>query len=225
MPHQLQCGQTKALLQDLSFLQFEQFSCWRPILIIKTQYQYVAYWWTDFYGHFVVRWQVFHCPIDSDVLICCEVFIFTFLLFLSGYILQQQTVRSIQAAIKPPTPPSPLQSTDPTRVVAKHFGDPNINSAYEKFLATNKPKGGWAKVAYVQLIREHLHVCNAAMLFAELGHEESMARKVMLYPKEWHTQHKGSETSLRILKNAEKRYKVELQPVDRIQASAKGMMK
>lgn len=170
------------------------------------------------------------CPIDLDT--CSsffKVFMFTFLLFLSGYVLQQQTVRSIQAAIKPPTPP-PLPSPDSTPVVAKHFGDPNINSLNEKFLVTNKPKGGWAKVAYVQLIRQHLHVCNAAMLFAELEHEESMARKVMLYPKEWHTQQDGmdaadlkSETSLRILKNAEKRYKVELQPVDRIQASAEGM--
>src|SRR5437762_203885 len=32
---------------------------------------------------------------------------FTFLLFLSGYILQQQSVRSIQAALHPPTPPKP----------------------------------------------------------------------------------------------------------------------
>ena len=171
------------------------------------------------------------CPFDlATCSFYSKVFMFTFLLFLSGYVLQQQTVRSIQAAIKPPTPP-PLPSTDSTRVIAKHFGDPNINSLNEKFLVTNKPKGGWAKVAYVQLIRQHLHVCNAAMLFAELEHEESMARKVMLYPKEWHTQQDGmdaaglkSETSLRILKNAEKRYKVELQPVDRIQASAEGMI-
>ena len=119
----------------------------------------------------------------------------------------------------------------PTRVVAKHFGDRRSNSFNEKFLAINRPKGGWAKVAYVQLVREHLHVCNAAMLFAELEREETMARKVMLYPKEWHTQQNtvgasdlNVDTSLRILKNAEKRYKVELQPVDRIQASAQGMI-
>lgn len=142
--------------------------------------------------------------------------------------LQQQTVRSIQAVIKPPKSPSlPLPNTDPARV-AKHFGNPQAN---EKYLVKYKPKGGWAKAAYVQLIREHLHVCNAAMLFAKLASEESMARKVMLYPKEWHSQQNGIgasdlkvETSLRILKSAEKRYKVELQPVDRIQASAQGTM-
>jgi hypothetical protein len=35
------------------------------------------------------------------------VFIFTFLLFLSGYVVQQQTVRSLQAALHPPPLPTP----------------------------------------------------------------------------------------------------------------------
>lgn len=86
-------------------------------------------------------------------------------------------------------------------------------------------------MAYVQLVREHLHVCNTVMLFAALEREESLARKVLLYPKEWHLGQESPvasklqiETSLRLLKNAEKRYKVELQPVDRMQASAQGML-
>ena len=85
------------------------------------------------------------------------------------------------------------------------------------------PNGGWTKVAYVQLLREHIHVCNAVMIFAELDRQESLAQRLLLYPKEWHDQQSGQrnpdvhiETSLRLLKNAAKRYKVELEPVDRI---------
>ncbi|KAL8907522.1 MAG: hypothetical protein Q9171_005814 [Xanthocarpia ochracea] len=145
------------------------------------------------------------------------VFMFTFLLFLSGYVLQQQTVHNLQAVIKPQPvivqpPPSP--------VLAKHFGTPPGHSFYDKFLARNRPKGGWAKVAYVQLVREHLHVCNALMLFAALEEQESMAQRVIMYPKEWDATMSDqqvldpqNETSKRLLKNAAKRYRVMLQPV------------
>ncbi len=45
------------------------------------------------------------------------VFLFTFLLFLSGYVVQQQTVRSIQAALHPPPMPS---STFPVYFQQEH---------------------------------------------------------------------------------------------------------
>lgn len=142
---------------------------------------------------------------------------FTFLLFLSGYVLQQQTVRSLQAIIKP----QPIVVPPPSPVLAKHFGTPPGHSFYDKYLASNRPKGGWAKVAYVQLVKEHLHVCNALMLFAVLDDQESMAQRVIMYPKEWDASTTGAldpqiETSRRLLRNAGKRYKVMLQPVEPI---------
>ncbi|KAL8765600.1 MAG: hypothetical protein Q9209_007382 [Squamulea sp. 1 TL-2023] len=145
---------------------------------------------------------------------------FTFLLFLSGYVLQQQTVRSLQAVIKPQPvvvqpPPSP--------VLAKHFGTPPGHSFYDKYLASNRPKGGWAKVAYVQLVREHLHVCNALMLFSVLEEQESMAQRMIMYPKGWDASISDQqaldqqiETSKRLLRDAAKRYRVMLQPVEPI---------
>ncbi|KAL8716453.1 MAG: hypothetical protein Q9220_000360 [cf. Caloplaca sp. 1 TL-2023] len=145
------------------------------------------------------------------------VFIFTFLLFLSGYVLQQQTVRSLQAAIKP----QPVLQPPPSPVLAKHFGTPPGHSLFDKYLATNRPKGGWAKVAYVQLLREHVHVCNAVMLFATLEEQESMAQRMILYPKAWDARASSqqpldpqTETSKRLLRAAAKRYKVMLQPVE-----------
>ncbi|KAL8996564.1 MAG: hypothetical protein Q9169_003959 [Polycauliona sp. 2 TL-2023] len=143
------------------------------------------------------------------------VFMFTFLLFLSGYVLQQQTVHSLQAIIKP----QPIVVPPPSPVLAKHFGTPPGHSFYDKYLASNRPKGGWAKVAYVQLVKEHFHVCNAVMLFSVLDDQESMAQRVIMYPKEWDAVAKGAldpqiETSKRLLRNAAKNYKVMLQPVE-----------
>ncbi|KAL8933080.1 MAG: hypothetical protein Q9211_005973, partial [Gyalolechia sp. 1 TL-2023] len=129
----------------------------------------------------------------------------------------QQTVRSLQATIKP----QPVAPPPPSPVLAKHFGTPPGHSFFDKYLSSNRPKGGWAKVAHVQLLREHIHVCNALMLFAVLEDQESMAQRMILYPKEWDKQVAGQEsldpqvqTSKRLLRDAAKRYKVMLQPVD-----------
>lgn len=67
------------------------------------------------------------------------------------------------------------------------------------------------------------------MLFAELERQDSMAQRIILYPQEWNVQQSGPEnqslnvkTSLRLLESAALRYKVELQPVSRIQDSRDG---
>ena len=158
-----------------------------------------------------------------------KVFIFTSLLFLSGYVLQQQTVRSIQAVIKPPPPPTP--SLPPSPVLAKHFGTPPGHAFYDKYLASNRPEGGWAKAAYVQLVREHIHVCNAIMIFAALEREESMAQRIIVYPKSWNEQSRDRETSnsqletsMRLLKNAASRYRVMLQPVEPMLGTGHGIL-
>ncbi len=189
---------------------------------------HVAYKWADIYGCFVWSWQVYTSSprIYANAL---EVFIFTSLLFLSGYVLQQQTVRSIQAAIKPP--PLPTPTLPPSPVLAKHFGTPPGHSFYDKYLASNRPKGGWAKVAYVQLVREHMHVCNAVMLFAALEREESMAQRIILYPKAWDQRSSDQEkmnaqleTSMRLLRNAASRYRVMLQPMEPMLDMGQGIL-
>ena len=143
---------------------------------------------------------------------------FTSLLFLSGYVLQQQTVRSIQAAIKPQiVAPKVTQSP----VLAKHFGAPPGHSFYDKFLASHRPKGGWAKVGYVQIIRYHIEVCNAVMQFAELKRQDSMAQRIIFYPKMWEQQRSSQktpdpilETSMRLLRSAASQHKVMLQAIE-----------
>ena len=156
-------------------------------------------------------------------------FIFTTLLFLSGYVLQQQTVRNLQAAIKPPRPPPSstlsLSASNSASAVVRVFGDPPGSPgrvAYEEYLTEVRPKDGWKKVAYAQLVKEHVHVCSAVMLFAELARQKSKAERVILYPKVWD---KGegraqeplnpyTETSKRLLKMASDRYGVVLRAME-----------
>ncbi|KAI9723575.1 MAG: hypothetical protein M1828_004171 [Chrysothrix sp. TS-e1954] len=53
-----------------------------------------------------------------------KVFIFTSLLFISGYILQQQTVRGLQDVIRPRQPtPTPIPKIEAQEVVGVPFGD------------------------------------------------------------------------------------------------------
>lgn len=154
------------------------------------------------------------------------VFIFTTLLFLSGYILQQQTVHSLQLALHPPPAP-PIPATNP--VLQKHFGQPpGRGGFYDKFLAKNRPRGGWAKVAYAQLVRRHVEVCGAVMGMREVERGESMAQRIIMYPQEWDRKVEEGEggrreeevgrreTSRRLLRKAAKEYRVMLQAVESV---------
>ena len=76
-------------------------------------------------------------------------------------------------------------------------------------------------MAYVQLLRRHVHVCNAVMMFAELERQGSLASRVIIYPKKWNRRVEGQTvfdrsrgTSIRLLQMAAKRYKVVLLPVE-----------
>ena len=148
------------------------------------------------------------------------------MLFLVGYSLQQQTVRSLQAAIRP-QPVAPRVTQSP--ILAKHFGTPPGHSFYDKFLSSNIPSGGWAKVGYVQVLRQHVQVCNAVMLYAELERQQSMAQRIIFYPKAWDVQrtqqgkkNQSLETSMRLLRTAASTYKVMLQPIEPAEAADEG---
>jgi len=150
------------------------------------------------------------------------VFIFTSLLFLSGYVLQQQTVRSLQAALHPPLPPS---SNRTSTTHARPFGHPPGSpghASYQAYLGEPTTPIDWTKTAYVQLVRDNTHVCNAAMTFAELARQKSPAQRVLLYPRQWDLDDEAGrgdqrlETSMRLLRVAAVRYQVVLSPVDPI---------
>lgn len=143
--------------------------------------------------------------------------------------LQQQTVRNLQAAIRPLHLP-PIPTLDKNQLVSKRNGSLQGHSTYGKSRTSNIPKGGWTKAAYVQILRDRTQLCTAVMLFAELERQESMAQRIIIYPEEWHLErgNRGGfsspiKTSLRLLENAVSRYKVLLQPVGKIQKFLEGM--
>ena len=79
----------------------------------------------------------------------------------------------------------------------------------------------------MQLVRRHVEVCGAIMGFARLEKEESMAQRIIMYPREWDVKPEEGkkrdphvETSRRLLRKAAKDYRVMLQPIDSIPQTA-----
>ena len=150
--------------------------------------------------------------------------------------LQQQTVQSIQAILNPPTAFQTHIMESDWDLVEKSWDDNSGHVYRDEFLEGEiQLAGGWVKSAYVQAVRNHQQLCNAAMLFAELCKQDSPIRRVILYPREWHLMWPNNsgldqepsgghvETSLRLLQTAKERYNVEIEAVSRIQAARNGM--
>lgn len=147
---------------------------------------------------------------------------FTFLLFLSGYILQQQTVRGMQEAIKPRLPKpvqtaSPVEeSLNPNARLARVLG--SRNPKYENFMEDVHIE--WRRLGYVQMVTDHRQVCTAVMQFAELNRDKSPATRILLFPRTWIEDTEDEDlyldTSRRLLRAAVRRYKVVLRPIDPI---------
>ncbi|KAM0701609.1 hypothetical protein Q7P35_010517 [Cladosporium inversicolor] len=163
---------------------------------------------------------------------------FTIALFLSGYVLQQRTVKGLQDAIKPRIPQAPpslnvqtpfSDSVQPSRMFGGSIGSKG-RVAYQKFMRTEDASAGvnWKRLAHVQLARTHHDVCNSIMVFGELHRLKSPARKVLLFPKSWAAEKEAAkgamsdpfmDSSRRLMRMAARRYGVELRPVDPIAES------
>ncbi|KAK5714357.1 hypothetical protein LTR17_017213 [Elasticomyces elasticus] len=168
----------------------------------------------------------------SVVVSSSVVLFFTFLLFLSGYIIQQRTVTGLQAAIKPRLPKAPQtiqqQDTDDGGPTELRSGSRLFNSkariSYTHLSEHVGQQVNWQRLAHLQLARNHHDVCNAIMVLAELYRLKSPARRVLLFPQEWAVEKEGKgirgdfsdpflASSRRLLRMAARRYGVELRPV------------
>ncbi|KAK4541344.1 hypothetical protein LTR36_008102 [Oleoguttula mirabilis] len=165
------------------------------------------------------------------------ILIFTVLLFLSGYVIQQRTVTGLQAAIKPriPQPPPSLHvqqqddSLPELRPSRLFKGKGRV--AYTKLDAAAQAGANvdWKRLAHVQLVRTHHDVCNAVMVLAEFHRLKSPARRVLLFPTHWAQEKEGKKgdisdpflsSSRRLMRMAARRYGVELRPVSPVITSA-----
>lgn len=156
--------------------------------------------------------------------------IFTFLLFLSGYVLQQRTLHELQQTIKPRIPTRPVVE-GPAAALAERIGASRLFGGREERAALQQSlqagedvsqAADWKKLAHIQLVRRHQDVCNSIMIFSDLAQHKSPARRILLFPQEWAIESAAGAgefgdpylvTSIRLLRMAARRYAVELRPI------------
>ncbi|OCT44655.1 hypothetical protein CLCR_06075 [Cladophialophora carrionii] len=167
--------------------------------------------------------------------------LFTFLLFLSGYVLQQQSVRSIQEAIRRPPEPQPVPTLPPQFrependtfgvVLEKPEGDadsvvgsrgpwadsiqvPVVAATQEQNPRKDSPP---QRLAYIFALEEPSHLCSA-LLFAKQQRSTSRLPKepsiVLLYPSTWESDSSTLFTSaLSFMRDVQELYDVVYRPV------------
>ncbi|EXJ55435.1 hypothetical protein A1O7_08362 [Cladophialophora yegresii CBS 114405] len=168
--------------------------------------------------------------------------LFTFLLFLSGYVLQQQSVRSIQEAIRRPPEPQPVPTLPPqfrepeNETVGVALEPPERDA--ESVIGGSR--GPWAdsvqvpvvastgeqkprkdsppqRLAYIFALEEPLHLCSA-LLFAKQQRSASRLPQepsiVLLYPSTWESDPSPLFTSvLSFMRDVQELYDVVYRPV------------
>ncbi|KAH7115037.1 hypothetical protein B0J11DRAFT_444664 [Dendryphion nanum] len=162
----------------------------------------------------------------SILLSSCIIFGFTFVLFLSGYVLQQRTVHSLQAAIRP-TRPKPLPVAKPIEPPtldvkwARPIGSrPEVDETVHQYIAGETLD--WSRLGYVQIAKDHMELCSALMLLADVHRMKSPAKKILLFPRTWLATSGEDEydaqmsTTRRLLRTAARRYGVSLIPMETI---------
>ncbi|KAA8647090.1 hypothetical protein EYZ11_004100 [Aspergillus tanneri] len=158
--------------------------------------------------------------------------IFTFLLFLSGYTLQQQSVRNIQHALRPPTPPDPMGGHGPSGSSFQGkkrsiLSDIDSDSTQEDDSMRRRSRGN---LAYLQLLStpDPSDICSAILFFKQLASNGTEVQdRLFMYPQEWDlisasNLSKPVTTALSLLRDASLKYGIWLLPIDMTRATAAG---
>ncbi|KAF7587114.1 hypothetical protein BBP40_007705 [Aspergillus hancockii] len=158
--------------------------------------------------------------------------IFTIVLFLSGYVLQQQSVRSIQHAIKPPQQPPPipgLGSQGPSQQDTKRGLLSDILPDQQRQQQNHPQRKG--NYAYLQLLStpDPSNICSAILFFKTLANNGSAIQdRLFMYPQEWDTLPSSTKASksvtaaLSLLRTASLKYGIWLLPIDMTAATSAG---
>ncbi|KAL2822194.1 hypothetical protein BDW59DRAFT_149774 [Aspergillus cavernicola] len=155
--------------------------------------------------------------------------IFTSLLFLSGYALQQQSVRNIQYAIRPPD-----QAKGAAHLYKRSSQDPlsdldtevQIQDEPQQVQAEISP-GTEGNYAYLQLLSnpDPSNICSAILFFKHLStNGTAIQDRLFMYPQEWDTMSLSEPVSaaLSILRAASLKYGIWLLPIDMTAATSAG---
>ncbi|EAW12721.1 uncharacterized protein ACLA_011480 [Aspergillus clavatus NRRL 1] len=167
--------------------------------------------------------------IVSSSVIC----VFTLLLFLSGYVLQQQSVKGIQTALRPPPIPDPIAghgSADSTFQKRAQGALSDLISDQQKAARDHSQPGAGGNYAYLQLLStpDPSNICSAILFFKHLAtNGTAINDRLFMYPQEWDLMpvDKLSQpvaTALSLLRAASLKYNIWLLPIDMTAATSAG---
>ncbi|KAI9930016.1 hypothetical protein AWENTII_003523 [Aspergillus wentii] len=153
--------------------------------------------------------------------------LFTLLLFLSGYVLQQQSVRSIQNALRPDPAPNPVLNP------ARHGSSRSSSQKAERGLLSDIVPDGpvtSGNFAYLQLLStpDPSNICSAILFFKHLAtNGTAIQDRLFMYPQEWDQMSakklsKPVSTALSLLRAASLKYNIWMLPIDMTAATSAG---
>lgn len=171
----------------------------------------------------------------SSIISMGVILIFTFLLFLSGYVLQQQSVRSIQQALRlPPDSPHPLLARHGSPGSGSPYRngrrDPSYDQSYHDSISDDRQQAAGGYYAYVQLLStpDPSNICSAILFFHHLSKNGTAVQdRLFMYPQEWdqlssQKQSKAVTKALSLLRTASTKYNIWLLPIDMTAATFRG---
>ncbi|OJJ48390.1 hypothetical protein ASPZODRAFT_1583828 [Penicilliopsis zonata CBS 506.65] len=165
----------------------------------------------------------------SAILTSGIICISTILLFLTGYALQQQSVRNIQHALRPPST-TPIAHQEHSNLAR------NVHSGQEVLpeLSLDRDKasypGARGNYAYLQLLSDPdpSNICSAIAFFKTLATNSTIAQdRLFMYPQDWDLAPPSSistpvSTALSLLRAASTKYGIWLLPIDMTKATSAG---
>ncbi|KAL4896042.1 hypothetical protein BDV59DRAFT_171885 [Aspergillus ambiguus] len=153
--------------------------------------------------------------------------LFTIVLFLSGYVLQQQSVRNIQHALRPP-PHDPIAGLGSSRSSYQKRDQSLLSDIVPD---TQSPKvSAEGNYAYLQLLStpDPSDICSAILFFKQLAvNGTAVHDRLFMYPQEWDLMppkklSKPVATALSYLRAASLKYSIWLLPIDMTAATSAG---
>lgn len=165
--------------------------------------------------------------------------IFTTLLFFSGYVLQQQSVKSIQHALRSPAEQGPVMghgssgSTFQKPAQKRGLSDSDLGlMADQETLRGSQGhhESSRGNFAYLQLLSrpDPSDICSAVLFFKQLATNGTAVQdRLFMYPEEWDRMSskklgKPASIALSILRTASIKYGIWLLPIDMTAATSKG---
>lgn len=99
-------------------------------------------------------------------------------------------------------------------------GRPEVDDTYAQYIAGQTMD--WSRLGYVQVVKEHVELCSAIMLLADLHRMKSPAKRILMFPRIWLSEAEETKkdpqitTTWRLLRTAARRYGVSLMPMEPI---------